>query len=291
MLALQALINGLALGVTYALIGIPVVLIYRSSKIINFAIGGMLVWAGLIGNVLPKSMPLYTAYPLLLAITVAGSVAFYLLVARFIIGASDVIGVLVSLGIGFALSGLAAVMFGPDPRTIKRVVPFSSITLVDRKLSVGSDVLFALAVLLAVAVAVGIVLTKTQYGRRVRAISDDPTTARSLGIGVGPVMIFTYVILGVCIFAATIAVVPSQGVSADSGLTLLIGTMTGVTIGGAERIEGAVAGGLIVGMIGSLGTTLFSPFYQAVALAVLLIVILMVRPSGIFTGLRGRAVA
>ncbi|GAA1853953.1 branched-chain amino acid ABC transporter permease [Pseudonocardia ailaonensis] len=291
MLTLQALINGLAMGVTYALIGIPVVLIYRSSKIINFAIGGMMVWAGLIGNVLPGLLPLPIAYILLLVICVAASIGFSLLVARFVIGASDVIGVLVTLGVGFALSGLAVVFFGPDPRTIERVVPFASFTLVDGRLSLSSDVVVALAILLVVAAAVAVVLTRTQYGRRVRAISDDPVTARSLGIRIGPVMVATYVILGVCIFAATIAVVPSQGISGDSGLTLLIGTMTGVTIGGPERIEGAVVGGLIVGMIGSLGTTLFSPFYQALALAVLLILILMVRPAGLFTGLRGRAVA
>jgi len=104
-------------------------------------------------------------------------------------------------------------------------------------------------------------------------------------------MIATYGILGVCIFAAAIAIVPTQGISATSGFTLLIGTMTGVTIGGPERVEGAIFGGLVVGMISSVGYTLFNSFYQAVALGVLLLLILTVRPTGLFTGLRGRHVA
>jgi len=75
---------------------------------------------------LNKSMPMWVAYPLLLVICVTGSVIFYLVCMRFVVGSTEVIGVLVSLAVGFALEGVAAVEYGPDPHLMPRVIPFKS---------------------------------------------------------------------------------------------------------------------------------------------------------------------
>lgn len=291
MLALQALINGLAIGASYALLGLPVVLIYRSTRVANFAIGGLVVWTGLIGSTLARDLSLWIAYPLLLLLATLGSVLLYAVCMRFALGKTEVLGVMVSLAVGFALEGLAAVLYGSDVRGLPRVFPFRSFTLVEGRLSLPSDVLVALGAVAIVFAGLLFALTRTQFGRELRAISDDAATAKTLGIDVDKVMLRAYALLGVCVFAATLVVIPGQGVNAFQGLPLLIGTMIGVSIGGLERVEGAVIGGLLAGLITSVGITLFNAFYQAIALALLLILVLALRPEGLFTGLRGRDVA
>lgn len=290
MLALQALINGLAIGAVYALVGLPVVLIYRSSRVANFAIGGLIVWAGLLGSSLSKDLPLWLAYLVLLVICLAGTCVLYLVCMRFLVGQPEVVGVMVTLAVGFALEGLAAEIYGPDAHSFARVIPFHSFHIVG-DLSIPSDSIVAVVLLAIVFVILLLLVNKSEFGRDIRAVSDDPGTAASLGINVHRVMLQSYLLLGLSVFIGAIAIVPSQSVSAFQGLTLLVGTMVGVTVGGMERLEGAVVGGLVVGMLTSLSITVLNAFYQALALAVLVLLVLLVRPRGLLTGLRGRDVS
>ena len=291
---LQSLVNGVGLGALYALVGLAAAFVLRVTKIMNFAVGGIVVLAGLFAassSGLPPALRLI----LLLLVGAPAGVLVHLVSTRWLEGRSqrpqehDLGGVLVTVALATALQGLGYLLFGSDLRYATSVVPAATLSLGGGITVTTGTILLVAAVALG-GVASWFVLERSGLGRALRAVSDDATTARLSGVRVATMAYLAYALLGVlCFFVGDVAA-EVVGVTPDNVFHIIVGALFGLVIGGGDRIVGPIVGGLIVGLTESVVNARGGQFTATVAQLGLVLVILLVAPRGLFPDRTSRAV-
>lgn len=277
---LNTVIDGLSLGAIYALIALGYTMVYGIAKMLNFAhgdiimVGAYSIFAVLLmgdsafGIVLAVLVPI--ALCTVLGITVE-RVAY-----RPLRGASPLAVLITAIGVSYLLQGISQLIFGVTPRPVNFKIPGNI-----GSLNVYTIVTLAVATVIMISLTVFVKRTKT--GRAMVAVSEDRGAAELMGINVNKIIAITFAIgsaLAACASIFYLMQIPS--VSPTFGSMPGIKAFTAAVIGGIGSIPGAMLGGVLLGLVEkiSLSIPALAPYTTAIEFS-LLIIILLVKPSGI----------
>ena len=289
---LQVLWEGLVSGVLYALIALGFVLIYKSSRIFNFAQGIMVVFAALtLVGLHENGVPAWLALPLTLLVMFVLAVGIERVVLRPLVNQPDIILFMATIGITLFLIGFGEIIFGGENKvlstqelgfptgswTFEPLGGFVSLEQRDVTAVIGSIALVAALLLF---------LNYTKMGRAIRALGDDHQAALSVGISLSMIWVVVWFIAGVIALATGIVWGSRAGVSfaleviAYKALPVLM-------LGGLESVLGAIVGGLAIGILEKLfeiywGQPLLGGNTETWFAFVLALIVLLFRPQGLF---------
>ncbi len=277
-----ALLNGLTQGAVYALVALGLTLIYGVLHIINFAHGALLM-AALYGVFFLNArfgVDPYAALPVM----VPAMFALGYGLQRFVVGRSrhgrDENVLLVTLGLAIVLENAALAAFKSDTRTIETAYTFSTVNVAGAMIAVPKAAAFVGAV--AAAALMLLLVSRTDLGRAIRAVAKEPQGARLVGIDVEHVFAVSFGIGLACLGAAACFLLPAYYVNPQVGNGFVLIAFTIVVLGGMGSFAGALAGGLIVGVIESLGGLWLGESLGQIGIFLAFIAILLFRPQGLF---------
>jgi branched-chain amino acid transport system permease protein len=219
--------------------------------------------------------------------TVVLALAVDRVVFRPLRGESGIALLITSIGVAFALRNLLQFVFGPARRgtTDAGAVPTVAVPLVDGTLGVDAHDLTLLLVAGGLMVGVHLLLQRTKLGKAMRAMSDDRDLARITGIPTERVVTATWVIGAALTGIAGYVLVLWKGtITFNDGWLLLLLIFAAVILGGIGSVYGAIAGGLVIGLTASLAAIWIPEAFARAAAFVVMILVLLVRPTGIFGG-------
>jgi branched-chain amino acid transport system permease protein len=279
---LQHVLNALVLGGTYALLGIGLTLIFGIMRVVNFTHGELYAFGAymMYALVMRLGVNFLVALPLAVALGVLLGAALELLLLRRLRGADIDTTMLVMIGAWIALQNAEQLAWSGVAVNIAN--PFPSAPLVIGPVSVAWNRVFVLAVALLLIVTTYFVINKTKLGRAMRATFQDSDTAALMGVQIGSIHTATFA-LGSGLAAAAGALLgpvfvayPSMGdLAAAKAFAIVI-------LGGLGSIPGATAGGFILALAEELGAGYVSSGYRDAMGFLLIIVILLFRPTGLF---------
>lgn len=302
-------VNGVFLGAIIALGAIGLTLIYGILNFANIAHGdymtmGAYITLFLMGNVLAgigiegKGLGPFTfGYPLLIALPVAvaavaaGAIALDRLVYRRLRnrGVNAVTLAMTSLGVAIALRGLVHLLWGGDilryPRESRQVYHLQFDSPLDLDMRIAPDAIFIASVAVILVAAVYYILNRTRMGKAMRAMADNPDLALASGIDTRRVIRWTWA-LGAALAATAgiLLAVFQANLAPIMGWKFLLPMFAALILGGIGNPYGALAGAFIIGVVSEVSTQWISPGYKPAVSFAILILVLLVRPRGIFGG-------
>jgi branched-chain amino acid transport system permease protein len=282
---LALLLNGVSIGLMYALIALGFVLVYKATDAINFAQGEFVMMAGLIAAAVmgPEGTWLILAILATLAIMVGFGFALERVVLRPLLGRPVVAVIMATIGLAAVLRGLTPIIFGSS--TMGVLLPIG-----DEPITIGPASLPPIQVLGAVVAilffaAFGWFFKKSRMGVAMRAVADNQQVAQAMGINVERYFAIAWAMTGVV--SALGGIVWGSMLGVDIQLALVgLKVFPVVILGGLDSIGGALLGGVIVGVVESLAAGYLDPYVgggtKDFAPYVLMILVLMFRPYGMF---------
>lgn len=282
-----AIVNGLSLGGTYAMIAIGYTMVYGIAKMLNFAHGDVIMVGGYAMYVTLLLMEL-PVIALLFAILFC--VALGICIERFaykpLRGASPLAVLITAIGVSYLLQSLAQIVFGSAPKMLMKLQISGFVELGELRIAYSTILTLVLTVVIMVALTVFVKYTKP--GRAMIAVSEDRDAARLMGINTNAIIAVTFAIgSALAAVAGYCMLIKSPSLSNTLGAMPGIKAFTAAVIGGIGSIPGAMLGGILLGVIESiaLGIPALAPFTDAVEFSIL-IIILLVKPAGLLGKVR-----
>ena len=282
--AFALVLSGASIGLMYSLIALGFVLVYKATDAINFAQGEFVMLAGMVVVVvLGAQAPLIAAVVAVLLVMIGFGFGLEKVVLRPLLGRPVVAVIMATIGIAALLRGWGPLVLGIEPRALP-------LPIGDEPIAIGPATLPPIQVLGAV-VALGFFLAfnwffkKSRMGVAMRAVADNQQVAQAMGINVERYFALAWAMAGVV--SALGGIVWGSMLGVDVQLALVgLKVFPVVILGGLDSIGGALIGGLIVGIVESLTAGYLDPFVgggtKDFAPYVLMILVLMIRPYGIF---------
>ena len=279
----QQVVAGLAAGAVYGGLAVAIVVVYKATRVVNFAQGEMgMVAAYVAWTLLQAGVPYWAAAPLALAVAFAGGVVVYGAVIRPAGDAPGVTLVIVTLGLLVGLNGLATAIWSGELRSFPSAFPSGTVRLAG--VSVSRHELGAIAVTAAAAALLYGLLRATRLGRGFRAVAADPATSRLLGVPIGGVVALAWGLAAALGALAAMLAAPALFLDPAMMRPVLLYALAAAVLGGLDSLAGALAGGLALGVVLSLLTAyveVIGPGLRLPAALALVLVVLLVRPSGL----------
>lgn len=285
-LIISLIVNGVAMGIVYATIGMGLILLIRAVGVLNFAQGDMLMFGAYICAALLLDIKL----PVWLMVIVAVFSFFFLGVVFMFVtywplrkASYPVATVIATMGASIVLNQAATLIWGNLPRSIKHFVlndAGKTAVLKLGKLTLDYHYLIIIAVGTLMMIAVYVLFERLYVGKIMQAASQDQYVANLIGIPTIVTIALTYGIVAILVGTSGYLVSPVFFVRTTLA-TLQLRAFAGVVIGGFGNIKGAVIGSILVGLIESFSSVLFSE-YRDVTIFLILLIFLLIRPQGIF---------
>ena len=279
-LALQLAIAGISVGSIYALVALAIVIPFNSSGVLNFGQGEIVTLGAYIALILTQ---LALPYPIVVAgvllLGAAGGVIIERVLIRPIVKAPEFTLVIATFAIGLLIKGVISIRFGDSPNTIDG--PFGTESIMAAGLRFNPTSLWIFVCTALVTIGVMLFLRSTRLGKAMRAVSVNPEAARLMGIRVETVYRWSWAISTAIGALAGLLVAPLIGINPEIGQLILRGLLAAV-IGGFTSIPGALVGGLAVGLIETFSGVLIGSTFKNLVPFILLMVLLVFRPQGLF---------
>lgn len=278
----SSVLNGLTMGAVYALIALGLTLIYGVLHIINFAHGAALMVALYAVYLLKDRLGIdpYAALPLVVAGMFVLGYALQWFVINHAGNGKDENILLVTLGLAIVLENLALVWFKSDTRTIDTAYTLTTIAIGPAMIALPKIIAFCGA--LAVAGLLFWVIRSTDLGRAIRAVAREKQGARLMGIDVEKVYALSFGIGMACLGAAACFLMPAYYVNPQVGSGFVLIAFTIVVLGGMGSFGGALVGGLLVGVVESVGGLFLGDSLGQMGIFAIFIAVLLFRPQGLF---------
>lgn len=278
---LQLTISGFSTGMIYALAAVGFVIIYKSSDVINFAQGELLLFGTYLTFfcMVQLGLPWTVGVLVTLLIAVAIGLAIERIVLRPLIGEPIISMIMVTVGLSSVLQAIVNAVWGSRPRAFPSFIPTTEITL--GPAVVGADRLIAIPIALVLLLVLGAFFRHTRDGIAMRAVADDQVAALSMGISIPRVFAVAWAIAAVTAAVGGIVLGNIVGVSQNvSAIGLRVFPV--VILGGLDSIAGAVVGGAIIGLLEVYAGGYLGHGLNLIVPYVVLILVLMIRPYGLF---------
>jgi branched-chain amino acid transport system permease protein len=277
---LQFVVAGLSSGAIYALVAMGFVAVFSVSGVINLAQGEFAAIGGLVAlGGTDAGLPMPVALLVALLVVVVVAVLMQRLAISPVRRMTTLTSIILTLGVSTALKAVLLLVFGPQARGL---APLPGADLLVGGVSVRAQELWILAVTAVVAVAVSLFYDRTLLGKALRACAEQPVAARLVGISPKSAATVAFGLAGLLGATAGVLAAPIQLTAWDSGLLLGLKGFVAATLGGLVSVRGAVLGGLVLGVLESLVAGYVDSGYRDAVAFVLLIVVLVARPGGVF---------
>lgn len=279
---IQQLLNGIIAGSTYALIGLGLTLVYGVMELVNFAHGEFAMIGGFTTYFLVAQYKQNYLLAIAAGFVAAAAVGILVdLLAFYPLRRTNPLSLMLSsLGVSIFLVNLAQYFFTPDPQRVD--TPFTEKVYRFGGLAMTQQRLLVLVTALALAAGTYFLIQRTRFGRALRAASLDAETALLYGVDTDRVAFLTFA-LGTGLAGVTGALLgPIFYVYPTMGIPSTLKAFVVVVLGGMGSVPGAITGGLIVGLVESFGAGLISSAYKDVIVYLVLILVLILKPHGLF---------
>ncbi|HEX8803885.1 MAG TPA: branched-chain amino acid ABC transporter permease [Acidimicrobiales bacterium] len=286
----EQVLNGIGNGVVYGSVALALVLIFRTTGVLNFAQGEMALFSTFISwKLTTVGLPVVGAIAISMAIAfIAGAVLERTLIRPVEAGRSPLNVVIVTLGLFLGLNSVAQLIFGTDPQQMPSPFPQGRVDLfgsgsdaVDiRKSTIG-----LIVVLLVECLLLWLLLQRTRLGLKLRAVAANPESARLHGIDAGTMLMLGWS-LAAALGAVAGSLVAAQQTGFDGSLmqTILVYAFAAAALGGFDSLLGAVVCGLVVGVANALTIQYVDPLngIETVLPLSMILIVLVLKPNGLF---------
>lgn len=286
-LILQSLYSGVLMGGAYALVALGLALVFGAMRVINLAHGELVLLAAYIAYSFESRLgvnPVF-AIPLAIPIVCAAAAAAYYLVSR-IKQDRELNSLILTYGLGIILTNAVLLVWSADVRSTNSPWLQDSVSI-GNVISMRSEVLsFGISVVL-----MGILwwwLSRSWYGRAVRAISSNRDAAKLMGINPGRIELVTFLVAGVLASCAGVSIYASGAIQPSIGEALTVKAFIITVLAGVGSIPGVLLGAMLLGIAEALTVTLYSSAMQELTGMVLFLLVLYVLPNGLFGVARRR---
>lgn len=282
---IQYLINGISLGSVYALIALGYTMVYGIAKMLNFAHGDVIMVGAFTVYTLCSTLGLPPAVAILAAVvlcTCLGIIIEKVAYKPLRKAASPLAVLITAIGVSYLLQNAVLLLFGADTKAFTSVVPLNPIKLADGQISISGETLVTVVVCIVIMTGLMLFINKSKIGQAMLAVSEDKDAAQLMGINVNSTIAITF-----AIGSALAAVAGVLYCSAYPSLTPYTGSMPGIkafvaaVFGGIGSIPGAFIGGILLGIIETFGKAYISSQLSDAIVFGVLIVVLLVKPSGL----------
>lgn len=285
MVFLSNLINGLSLGSVYAIIALGYTMVYGISKMLNFAHGDVIMVGAYISFVTTSYMhlPGWASVVVAVALCTALGILIERLAYKPLRGAGSLAVLITAIGVSYFLQNSALLIWGSAPKVFTSVVKgMPGLKLFDGELTVTPESIVTLAAGVVIMILLTMFINGTKVGKAMRAVSEDNDAARLMGINVNSTISMTFAIgsglaaiAGVLLCSAYPALMPTTGAMPG------IKAFTAAVFGGIGSIPGAMLGGILLGVIEIMGRSYISSELSDAIVFGVLIIVLLVKPTGL----------
>ena len=290
---LQFTLSGVSFGMIYAAVALSLVLIWRGTRLLNYAQGGMAMITTYIAiEVIYHTGSYWAGFVVALVAGILLGAVCQLTIIRPTMNKPPLNGVIVTIGLLVLLEGLAGIFFGGQFRSFPTAFSGTGLRIGRTPLGVSRFDIFVTAAVLVATLALAVAFRYTSAGLRMRAAAFNATIARLSGIRVARVLTVGWALAGLLGALAGVLVSPSTFLYPNNMDTIFVFGFTAAVIGGLDSPVGAVVGGLLLGLALSYAGGYLPSGASLVPLVALgiLVVVLMVRPGGLFSATRVRRV-
>lgn len=279
---LAVLLSGAAMGAVYALVALGFLLIFNACQAANFAQGDLAMLGAYVGYSASglAHWPIWAAYLAAVAGVGLFGWVFQFVAYRPLQGKPFVSVIVSTLAVGVALRYGSELIWGPLPHSLPTLLPAGTLNLGRAGVDSQDVVIVALTVVLLGLLY--LLFEHTRLGLQLRATAQDATAARLMGIPVNRVVAFSFVLSAALTGLAGTLVAPVLLITSDMGVTVGIKAFIAVVIGGMGSIPGAVVGAFFLGIVEQLSAAYVSAAYKDAVAFALLLLILFLRPQGLF---------
>jgi branched-chain amino acid transport system permease protein len=278
---LQNIISGLETGALYALAALGLVLIFKTSDVINFAQGEMAMFSAFVAyRIFEKHVPYWGA--------VIGAIAFaavfgYIIERLFLrpaIKASIINKLIITMGLVMLIQGLAVVFFGTEDYYLRKAIETENINI--GGVVIQPNAIFIIALVLVIVFVFNFLVKKTKFGISIRTTAEKDLTARMMGIPVSSVYSRSWMIATALGALAGILVAPKTQVSMTMMMDIHLKSFIAAVVGGFSSFLGPVVGGFIIGIADNMVGYYISLDWKTTIVYGVLIIMLLVKPAGLF---------
>jgi len=277
----QFIVSGLTTGSIYALIALGFCIIHNATGIVNFTqvdfitLGGMMMYTFLLG----LGLPLPLAFVLgVIAVTLVGGLVERLAI-RPAKSRAVIVLIFITIGVSILMRGIFKVIWGKNQMALP---PFSGDTpFIIFRAAVLPQSVWIFFITVAVVIILQLFFNHSLTGKAMRATSFNPRAAALMGVNVNRMILLSFALSGALGAIAGIIIVPITTLSYDIGVMLGLKGFAAAVLGGYGNIIGAIIGGLLLGVLESLGAGLISSNYKDVLAFIILLLVLFMKPSGL----------
>nr|CRH04347.1 Conserved protein of unknown function. Inner-membrane translocator [Candidatus Magnetococcus massalia] len=286
---LQFSVTGITVGAAYALVGLGFAIIYNASGVVNFAQGEFVMVGAMTAiGALNGGAPLPVAIVAALLATILVGMALERFAVSPAKNASVITVIIITIGASVFIRGAALLIWGKQLHTLPH---FSG----DEPIHIGGATmlpqnLWVLGVTVVLVLLVRYFFNTTLLGKAIRACSENPMAAELSGIPVRRMMLFSYGLSALLGAAAGVLIAPITLASYDAGMMLGLKGFCAAILGGMGSAMGAVAGGVTLGVLESMGAGLISSGYKDAIAFIVILLVLFFKPSGLFGAKQGERV-
>lgn len=280
----QQIFNGLTLGMVYALIAVGYSLVFGILRLLNMAHGSVYAFGAHMALMVVGwnwGLPAAIIISIILTGILGMSIDTFILAPLRVKKAENITGVISVVGVSYIIQNLLMVFFGSQKKPFPKLFDYGKVTLFGYEFTSTQIAMFVVSMLLLLMLT--LIIQKTKIGLAMRAVQQNPKASNLMGINVKFVITFTFFLGGL---AAAVAgclvsgyyemVYPTMGV--DAGLK----AFSAAVLGGIGVLYGSVIGGLVVGVAESLAVTFFGGGFRDATAFIILFLVLLIRPAGLF---------
>jgi branched-chain amino acid transport system permease protein len=284
-------LNGISNGMIYAAVALSLVLIWRATRIINFAQGGMMMVTTFIAlSVVDAGGSYWLAFFVALVSGFAMGAVVERVLVRGLEGGPPLNAVIATLGLLILLQAVAGMIWGNTPRSFPPAYSIRGYEISGRHVLFGPFDTFTVLAVLAAAVALALLFRGTGLGLQMRAAAFDALAARLQGVRVTQMYTLGWALAALTGSLAGVLVAPAIFVGPNTFDAILVFAFTAAVLGGLDSPIGAIIGGLVLGLSLSYVSGYWGSSLVTLAALTILIAVLMVRPEGLFSVTRTRRI-
>ncbi|MFK7862559.1 MAG: branched-chain amino acid ABC transporter permease [Granulosicoccus sp.] len=287
----QLLIGGIANGCVYGLVALGFVLIYKATEAVNFAQGDMMMLGAFMTLTFVNDdwlgLPFLAGVALAITVMVVLSYLLEVLVIRQLFGQPQFAVVILTIALGFVLRFIAGVIWGHEPQSLQTPMAGKSVTFAG--LVLGYDDVFVILVTAVLTGGLYVFFARTRLGVAMQASSQNQLAAYYMGIPVKRISSLIWGLAGLTATAAGILFASKGSIDPASGL-LGIKAFAAAVIGGFGSLPGALAGGLIIGIVEPMAQYFAPSGVSQIAPYAIMLVVLVIRPNGLFAQMKQKKV-
>jgi len=281
---LSYLINGISLGSIYAIIALGYTMVYGIAKMLNFAHGDVIMIGSYIVFICMNQLGInpYIAIVISVIVCTLLGITIEKIAYKPLRGATSLAVLITAIGVSYFLQNSALLIFGANPKSFNSIINLDPIKLSDGKSTISWITIITVIVCIAIMVVLMLFIKKTKAGQAMLAVSEDKGAAQLMGINVNATISLTFAIgSGLAAIAGVLLCSAYPVLKPDTGAMPGIKAFTAAVFGGIGSIPGALIGGILLGIIEILGRAYISSQLSDAIVFSVLIIVLLVKPTGI----------